>query len=191
MTATPLQSFTLRLIAVDDYHQMAAMAILAADERVELIAGQIVQKTLKSPANRALCKRIEKLLERRLGDQVLVRLQDPIQLDIYSELEPDPVVVHPSENFYADHHSIPDEVYRIIEISDTTVEYDIGSKADRYATAGILDYWVINVKQQQLHICREPSPDGYQRQLILKGQQAIALLALPNEKMTVQECFGN
>lgn len=61
----------------------------------------------KVPTYRALCKRIEKLLERRLGDEVLVRLQDPIQLYTYSELEPDIAAVHPSENFYADYHPIP------------------------------------------------------------------------------------
>ncbi|MGF1522490.1 MAG: Uma2 family endonuclease [Leptolyngbyaceae cyanobacterium] len=191
MTVTPLPPSTLRLLSIHDYHQMAAVGILAADEQVELIAGQIVQKMPKGPAHSALCKRIEKLLERRLGDQVLVRLQDPIQLDTYSEPEPDIVVVHPSENFYADRHPIPDDVYLIIEISDTTVERDIGSKADLYATAGIPDYWVINIAKQQLHVFREPSADGYQRQLILKGQQSIALLALPNYTVTVQECFGN
>ncbi|NET36738.1 MAG: hypothetical protein F6K19_32705 [Cyanothece sp. SIO1E1] len=59
---------------------MAEVGILAADEQVELIAGQIIQKMPKGPAHSALCKRIEKLLERLLGEQVLVRLRDPIQL---------------------------------------------------------------------------------------------------------------
>lgn len=74
----------------------------------------------KDPAHSALCKRIEKLLEHRLGDLALVRLQDPIQLSPYSEPEPDIAVVHPHANFYADHHPTPDEVYLIIEIADTT-----------------------------------------------------------------------
>jgi Uma2 family endonuclease len=190
MTTTPLSASTLRLISVTDYHRMAEVGILAADESVELIAGQIVQKMPKGPAHSALCKRIEKLLERRLEDQVLVRLQDPLHLDSYSEPEPDVAVVHPSENFYADRHPSSSDVYLVIEIADTTIERDLGSKADLYATAGILDYWVLNVAMQQLHIFRDPESQGYQRQLILKGQQAIAPLAFPDCLITVQDCFG-
>lgn len=190
MTVTPLPGNTLRLISTADYHRMAEVGILAADEQVELLAGQIVQKMPKGPAHSALCKRMEKLLERRLGDQALVRLQDPIQLDAYSEPEPDLAVVHPSENFYADRHPIPREVYLIIEISDTTLERDLGSKADLYAAAGIPDYWVLNIGGQQLHVFRDPGTDGYQRQLILRAQQPITPLAFPDCILTVQECFG-
>lgn len=89
MTVTPLPLTNLRLITTADYHRMAEVGILAADEQVELIAGQIIRKMPKSSAHSALCKRIEKCLEKLLGDQVLVRLQDPIQLATYSEPEPD------------------------------------------------------------------------------------------------------
>ncbi len=190
MTVTPLPRSTLRLISTVDYHRMAEVGILAADEQVELLAGQIVQKMPKGPAHSALCKRMEKLLERRLEDQALVRLQDPIQLDAYSEPEPDLAVVHPSESFYADNHPTPREVYLIIEISDTTLERDLGSKADLYAAAGIPDYWVVNIAAQQLHVFREPGADGYQRQLILRAQQPITPLAFPDCTLTVQDCFG-
>jgi Uma2 family endonuclease len=190
MTVTPLPRNTLRLISTVDYHRMAEVGILAADEQVELLAGQIVQKMPKGPAHSALCKRMEKLLERQLGDQALVRLQDPIQCDAYSEPEPDIAVVHPSESFYGDRHPIPREVYLIIEVSDTTLERDLGSKADLYAAAGIPDYWVLNIAAQQLHVFRDPGGDGYQRQLILRAQQPITPLAFPDCTLTVQECFG-
>jgi Uma2 family endonuclease len=190
MTVTPLPRNALRLISTVDYHRMAEAGILAADEQVELLAGQIVQKMPKGPAHSALCKRMEKLLEPRLGDRALVRLQDPIQLDAYSEPEPDIAVVHPSESFYGDHHPIPREVYLIIEVSDTTLERDLGSKADLYAAAGIADYWVLNIAAQQLHVFRDPGIDGYQRQLILRAQQPITPLAFPDGTLTVQECFG-
>lgn len=189
MVATPLTPINLRLITTADYHLMAETGILGADEQVELIAGQIIQKMPKGPAHSALCKRIEKLLEHRLGNQVLVRLQDPIQLSTYSEPEPDVAVVHPDLNFYSDHHPTPDEVYLIIEVADTTINRDLGTKADLYAAAGILDYWVFNITPQQLHIFQDPKPNGYQRQLILRGQQSISLLAFPDCTITVQECF--
>ena len=190
MTAIILNQANIRLITTADYHRMAAVGIFAADERVELIAGQIIQKMPKGSVHSALCKRIEKLLEKRLEEKVLVRMQDPVLLDNYSEPEPDIAVVHPKTNFYADRHPTSDEVYLIIEISDTTLKQDLGVKANLYAAAGIIDYWVFNVAMQQLHVFREPQADGYQRQIILKSQQSISLLAFPSPSVTVQECFG-
>ena len=73
MLAIPPSPIQLRLISTTDYHRMAEVGILGADEQVELLAGQIIQKMPKGPVHSALCKRIEKLLERRLGEQVLVR----------------------------------------------------------------------------------------------------------------------
>ena len=190
MAAITLAPTDLRRITVTEYHQMAEAGILAAEEQVELIAGQIIQKMPKGPAHSALCKRIEKLLESRLGDQVLVRLQDPMQLDPYSEPEPDIAVVHPSPNFYAAHHPTPDEIYLIIEVSDTTLSRDLDTKANLYAAAGIEDYWVCDITTQQLHIFREPQQDGYQRQLILRGPQTISCLAFPHFTLAVADCFG-
>ncbi|WP_038016980.1 Uma2 family endonuclease [Synechococcus sp. PCC 7335] len=190
MTATIPAPTKLRLITTNEYHRMAEVGILSPDERVELIAGQIIQKMPKGPRHSALCKRIEKLIERLLGDKVLVRLQDPIQLDLYSEPEPDIVVAHPNASFYVDHHPTPNEIYLIVEIADSTIERDLGFKADLYAAVGVADYWVLNVQAQQLHIFRQPQADGYQRQMILKGQQSANLLAFPECSITVQSCFG-
>lgn len=190
MTPTPLAVSDLRLITIAEYHRMAEVGILAGDEQVELIAGQIIHKMPKGPAHSALCKRIEKLLEHQLGDQILVRLQDPINLDTYSEPEPDIAVVHPQANFYADHHPTSAEVYLIIEVADTTLSRDLGTKAELYAAADIADYWVLNVISQQLHIFREPNQEGYQRQLILQVQQTVSPLAFPGCTITVQDCIG-
>jgi len=190
MTSTTLSPQDLRLITTIEYHQMAEAGILSGDEQVELIAGQIIHKMPKGPAHSALCKRIEKLLESRLGNHVLVRLQDPITLDTYSEPEPDIAVVHPQDNFYADHHPTPTEIFLIIEVSDTTLSRDLGIKADLYAAAGIADYWVLDINNQQLHIFRDPSQTGYQRQLILRGQQSISLLSFPDCHISVQDCMG-
>lgn len=180
----------LRLITVAEYHQMAAAGILAADEQVELLAGHIIQKMPKGPAHSAFCKRLEKLLERRLGDRILVRLQDPIQLDPLSEPEPDIAIVKPRDDFYVTAHPIPDDVYWLIEIADTTIKRDLGLKAELYAAAGVKDYWVLNLATQQLHVFREPQADGYQRQTILQNQQTVSPLRFPDCVLSVDECFG-
>lgn len=180
----------LRLITVAEYHQMAAAGILTADEHVELLAGHIIRKMPKGPAHSAFCKRIEKLLERRLGDQILVRLQDPVQLDPLSEPEPDIAIVQPRDDFYEEAHPTPNEVYWLVEVADTTIKRDLGLKANLYAAAGIEDYWVLNLATQQLHVFREPQVDGYQRQTILQNQQTIAPLSFSDCVLSVAQCFG-
>ncbi|MGA1283716.1 MAG: Uma2 family endonuclease [Prochlorothrix sp.] len=189
MIATPLAPTNLRLLSTEDYHRMVKLGILAEDEAVELINGQIFQKMPKGPAHSALCKRIEKLLETSLGDRALVRLQDPIALNPYSEPEPDVAVVQPSPSFYADRHPQPEEVYLLVEVADSSIDRDLGTKAELYAAAEIQEYWVFNLAQQQIHVFRDPQPDGYQSQLILRGQQSVSLLAFPDCSIAVRSCF--
>ena len=104
----------IRLLTVKDYHRMAEAGIFHPNERVELIAGQIIRMTAKGTAHSAATTRTDSLLRNRLGTQVLVRPQEPIQLDDLSEPEPDIAVVRPDPLYYEDHHPTPSEIYLII-----------------------------------------------------------------------------
>ncbi len=177
----------IRLISVAEYHRMGELGILDADEKVELLAGQIVKKSMKGTRHTSTNKRVEKVLENRLGDQVLVRTQDPIRLDNYSEPEPDVAVVIPNSSFYEDHHPTPSEVYLIIEIADTTLRQDCEFKANLYAQAGIEDYWVLDVNNRQLYVFRLPSQDGYQSQQILSKGETISPLSFPNTNLLLSD----
>lgn len=177
----------VRLLTVKDYHRMAEAGIFDPDERVELLAGQIIKMAAKGTAHGATVKRTEKLLENRLGERVLVRLQDPIQLDNFSEPEPDISVVVPDPLYYDDHHPTRDEVYLIIEVADTSLSRDLEFKAGIYAQSGITDYWVLDVNNRKLHVFREPSQNGYQRQMILSENASVSLLAFPDVTVVVKE----
>lgn len=143
----------------------------------------------KGPRHSAICKCLEKQLERLLGDQVLMRVQDPVQLDPDFEPEPDLAVVQPDRAFYGAGHPTPEQIYLIIEVADTTLGRDLGVKAQLYAAAGIEDYWVVNVATQQLHVFREPHTDGYQQQLILKTPAQIAPLTFPDQPVMLRDCW--
>jgi len=177
----------IRLLTVQEYHRMAEIGIFDEDERVELLAGQIVKMPAKGTAHGAAVKRTEKLLENRLGNRVLVRLQDPVRLNDYSEPEPDIAVVVPDPLYYEDHHPTPSEVYLIIEVADTTLRTDCGIKATLYAQSGIADYWVLDVNNRQLHVFREPSQDGYQSRVILGDDGSISPLQFPDISFMVGE----
>jgi Uma2 family endonuclease len=177
----------IRLLTVQDYHRMAEAGIFHPEERVELIAGQIIQMSAKGTAHEAAITRTERLLRNRLSNQVLCRLQSPVQLDNYSEPEPDVAVVMPNPLDYDDHHPTPSEVFLIIEVADSSLKYDREKKAPMYAKAGITDYWVLDVIGRKLYVYRSPSQTGYQSKMILSEEATISPLAFPECLITVKE----
>ena len=167
----------IRLLTVQEYHRMAEAGIFHPEERLELIAGQVIRMSAKGTAHESAITRTERLLHQRLGEQVLLRLQSPIQLDDYSEPEPDIAVVMPNALDYDDHHPYPEEVFLLIEVADSSLKYDRQVKALAYAKSGIADYWILDVNQRKLHVYRLPSPDGYQSETILSEDVTISPLA--------------
>jgi Uma2 family endonuclease len=86
---------------------------------------------------------------------------------------------------YADHHPRPDEVELVVEVADSTLKQDCEVKDKLYAQAGITDYWVLDVKNRQLHIFRNPAPTGYTNHLILSEPNQVSLLAFPQVSLTL------
>jgi Uma2 family endonuclease len=183
-TETP---FTLRLWTVEDYHQMAAAGIFHPEERVELIAGQIIRMSAKGTAHTAAVRRTANVLRNLLFNQAEVYTQDPIQLNDFSEPEPDVAVVRLDPLDYADHHPTPSEVYLIIEVADSSFKYDRETKAKVYAKSGIADYWVLDVIDRKLHVFREPTQEGYQTEVIFSEEARVSPLQFPDVAITLQD----
>jgi Uma2 family endonuclease len=110
----------------------------------------------------------------------LIRTQDPIQLDDFSEPEPDLVIVRGTVLDYAEQHPRPSDVYLVVEVADSTLKYDCETKDKLYAQAGIADYWVLDLKNRQLHIFRGLADTGYTSHLILAEPNNVSPLAFPS-----------
>jgi len=180
-------AIAVRRLSVQDYHRMAESGILQPDERIELLEGQIIQMAAKGTAHSAAVSRIESVLRARLAGEVLLRFQDPVRLNDYSEPEPDVAVVRPDPLYYEDHHPNPSEVYLLIEVSDTTLKFDRETKAPAYARSGITEYWVLDVNDRKLHVYQVPSAEGYQSETILSEGLTVAPLAFPDCVIVVRE----
>ncbi|MGB3636927.1 MAG: Uma2 family endonuclease [Rivularia sp. (in: cyanobacteria)] len=182
-------TINLRLWTVKEYHRMAEAGIFDQDERVELLEGKIIWMSAIGTAHRSAVGRTNKYLQKHLGDnnKAWISIQDPIQLDDYSEPEPDIAVVKIDPLDYADHHPIPDEVYLVIEVADTTFKKDCETKGKAYAAAGIVDYWVLDVINRQLHVFREASENGYKSEVILKDNDTISPLNFPDLTINILE----
>jgi Uma2 family endonuclease len=178
-------AFKVKLWTVNEYHQLIEKGVFHPEERVELIAGQIIQMSAKGTAHTAALGRTDRLLQNQLRDRAWIRIQDPIQLNDNSEPEPDVSVVRFDPLDYSTHHPRAAEVYLIIEVADTSLTYDTQVKAQLYADSGIADYWVLDVSDRRLIVFREPNLQGYRSQVILEERQAIAPLAFPDLVISV------
>lgn len=179
--------FTLRLWTVEEYHQMAEAGIFHPEERVELIAGQIIRMSAKGTAHTAAVRRAAKVLRNLLFNQAEVYTQDPIQLNDFSEPEPDVAVVRINPLDYADHHPTPSEVYLIIEVADSSFKYDRQTKGKAYAQSGIADYWVLDVNNRKLHVLREPTQEGYQSEVIFSEDATVSPLQFWELEIALQD----
>ena len=177
----------LRLWTVEEYHRMTEIGILDNSERVELLEGKIIRMSAKGTAHRSAVGRIDKLLQKRLEKRAWISVQDPIALSKHSEPEPDIAVVKIDPLDYADHHPTPEEVYLIIEVADSSLKFDCGTKGKAYAQAGITDYWVLDVVDRELHVYREPTQEGYKSKIILTEDKTISLLQFPDLLVGIQE----
>ena len=181
-------SFLLRPWTVDEYYQMAKTGILQPDEKVELIAGQIIRNmTPQGSFHAAAITRTNRLLNQPVQPRFLVRSQLPIQLDNRSEPEPDLALVKSDPLDYDDRHPKAEDVYLIIEIADSTLKTDLTLKKQVYTEAKIPDYWVLDLAKRQLYVYRQPTEGGYQEEQILSERQSIAPLFFPDFQVKIRE----
>lgn len=174
-----------RPLSVQDYHAMIEAGIFRPDERVELLSGQLIQRVAKGSPHRAAVTRVRRVLDQLLGDSVLVCVQDPVQLDDFSEPEPDVAVVKPDPLDYETHHPGVTDIFWLVEVADSTLAYDCGEKALAYACAGIQEYWVLDIKRRRLHLFRQPGELGYGDRTVLPEDAMISPISFPDCIVTI------
>ena len=125
--------------SVDEYEQMIEHGILTENARVELIRGEIIEKMAIGDPHAACVKRTNRLLGLTFGSRSLISVQDPIRL-IDSEPEPDVALLLPRDDFYLSGKPRPADILLLIEVSDSSLEYDRLVKLPMYAEAGIAEY---------------------------------------------------
>jgi Uma2 family endonuclease len=179
-------SIHLKYWTVQEYHLMSDLGILDPNERTELIAGQIVVMTAKGTPHVLTLRILANVLENALGDRsVFVSTQDPIRLDNFSEPEPDLAIVKGTILDYAEHHPVPEDIYLVIEVADSTLKQDCEVKDQLYARSNIPEYWVVDIKNRQVRIFRDPTQTGYGSQLMLTETHSVSPLAFPEIALSI------
>ncbi|MDY6806603.1 MAG: Uma2 family endonuclease [Cyanobacteriota bacterium] len=183
MTATKI-----RLWTVEEYHKMINCGILTPESRVELLEGRIIEMNAQRAPHAATTQRASDYVKAQLNQQAHIRMQLPITLST-SEPEPDIAAVNIDPKAYGDRHPTAKEIFFLIEVSDTTLRIDRQEKALIYAKANIPEYFVLDVSDRQAYLFRNPTPKGYNSQMLLSDKSVINPLKFPSVSLSSNQMF--
>lgn len=182
---------TLHRFSVEDFYQMAETGVIHRDARVELLDGQIVDMTPIGPFHAGTVNRLNRFLSGLSQGRWLLAVQNPLHLEEYSEPQPDLLVLKPSADDYTSRHPIANDVFWLVEVADTTIEFDRREKLPVYGRAGVPEVWLVNLPRKTLEVYREPNFRGYTSQIILAPGQLVSPLAFPDDVFEVAELVGD
>ena len=169
---------------------MAAAGVFSEDDRVELIEGEIVEMNPIGSRHAACVGRLTKLLERLAGDRAIVWVQNPVQVNEYSEPLPDVALLKPRDDFYAQANPQPSDVLLIIEVADSSVEYDRGIKVPIYGQSGIPEVWLVNLPKETIEIYSQPLEGEYREIRLVKRGESLSAKSVPNLTIDADAVLG-
>jgi Uma2 family endonuclease len=166
-------------LTVDEYHRMAEAGVLAPDSHVELIEGEVVDMAPMKSRHASVVARLLAALQRAAGHEALVWCQLPLHLGPRSEPEPDLMLLRPREDFYAQAHPSADDVLLLIEVSDSTLDYDRGVKLPLYASHRITEVWIVDLDNNVVRFFRHGDGTAYTDITASETPRATPVAALP------------
>jgi Uma2 family endonuclease len=171
---------------LDDYHRMIETGIL--DGRpVELLNGEIIEMSPEGESHASASAEAGEYLMRLLGERAQVRQAKPITLPtVSSEPEPDLAIVARLGREYRHHHPYPENVFWVVEYSNTSLSKDLDEKKQLYAVASIQEYWVVNLQDMTVIVFRHPVNGTYQCEQTLR-QGGIIPLVFPDLTVSVNQ----
>jgi len=148
-------------ITVEMFHLMADRGAFHPEERVELIGGEIFEMSPVGSLHIRCVNFLNTFLTRVLGPAYIVSVQNPIVLDDESEPQPDISVLKFRSDFYKNETPKAAHVEVVIEVADSSVEFDRSTKLSRYASAGIPEAWLIDLVNDRVEVHTQPKEGGY------------------------------
>jgi Uma2 family endonuclease len=172
---------------VKEYYRMAETGVFPPNARVELLDGRIIDMSPIGPFHGDVTTYLTEIFAAASKGRWRTRVQNPVRLDEHSEPQPDLVLAKPMADAYRRRHPGPEDVYLLIEVSDTTLEADQEEKLPAYGRAGVAEVWIVNLNELTVEIYREPTFTGYGSKTVLRAGDLAKPLAFPDAAVDVAE----
>jgi len=176
---------------VEDFRKMMEVGILPEESGWEIIDGYLIDKMSIGSKRAGTVNRLNQTLVFLLGGKAVVAVQNPIHIDDYNEPEPDIAMLKPREDFYTESLPAPQDVLLLIEVSDSTLEYDRDIKRTLYAEAGIAEFWLVNLKENTVERYSSPKNGNYRLAEILEVGETIKAGTIENLELKIEEVLGS
>ena len=186
MTALPKR----KIFTVDEYHKMIDAGVFVGNSDYELIEGEIVKKMTQGDLHIACINRLTRIFSRVLNDDVILSVQNAVVVGDISEPEPDVTLLKFREDFYASGKATAEDVFLLIEVSDSTVKYDRDVKIPLYAEAEVPEVWLVNLPRQILEVYTQPEKGKYKIVRKYAKNETASPILLPELELKVSDILG-
>ena len=176
-------------VSAEEYLRMGESGVFAPEARLELIEGEIVEMAPIGSPHAGMVNILNRLFSRAAGDLAVVSAQNPVIVGDRSVPQPDVALLKPRADSYVRSHPTTAEVLLVVEVADTTLSFDLGTKIPLYARGGITEAWVVDLQERAVRVFRDPSPSGYRASFTVSGGGSVAPLALPAVDVAFSELF--
>lgn len=185
-TAATLPQTDRRLFTVAEYAAMAEAGILQEDERIELLEGEIVRMAPIGDPHLFCTDSLTTLLVPALAGQAIIRVQGSIRLDDHTAPQPDVALLRVRDNYHTE-SATPADVLLVIEVADSSLDFDLGTKAALYAAAGIPELWVANLRTGGVVVHTDPAGESYATVRTIPAGGTVNPLAFPDLTLQLSE----
>ena len=181
---------TRKLFTTDEYYRMAEVGILTPGERVELIEGEIVRMSPIGLRHAACVNRTADLFMLNFRRKATVTVQNPAHLNQYNEPQPDILLLKHRDDYYASKHPSPEDILLLVEVSDTTLGFDLKVKIPLYAAMGVPEVWVADLRKNVIRVFRNPEAGQYRIVLTFNAGDSLSVLAFPDVVFNTRDLIG-
>jgi Uma2 family endonuclease len=182
---------TRRRFTVAEYYAMVDAGILSENDRVELLDGDLI--AIPPIANWhafSVNSIVAAFPSTLLDDRAILSVQNPVRLDSYNEPQPDIMLLQWRDDFYRNGHPAPGDVLLLIEVADSSVEFDRTVKLPAYARAGIPELWIAARPERRIEAYTEPAGNEYSAVRYFGASETVAPQAFPDITLEVNRLFG-
>ena len=178
-----------RLLSIAEFHRIGEAGVLGEGDRIELVEGEMIEMAPIGSRHLAKVNRLARLLSVAVGEHAIVSVQNPIALPPHNEPQPDIALLKPRLDDYESALPTTDDILLVVEVADTTLNYDRDAKLPIYARHGIVEVWLVDIIGQKLTVHREPGPKGYSRLLTPERGDTISPILCGNATIQLSELW--
>jgi Uma2 family endonuclease len=181
---------TPRRFTAAEYYQMIDAGVFKDDERLELVDGEIVEMSPIGNPHATCVRRLNRLLNQLCGDRAIVDVQAPMIAGIRYVPQPDLALLRPKADYYASGTPTPPDCLLVIEVGDSSVEFDRQIKMPRYARGGVTELWLIDLPREVVVVYQDPLGDAYRHMQVFRRGEAIPVPAAEGALVPVESILG-